>query len=696
MKNIVKITLFAPLLLSALYGADSLETVTPESVPENVYSDTSDTMTIMPSSDVSKTSSTPEDTTIPDIPEVAADSTLDSLAAEAIRDSLLAIRAYDREILLHYPLENDSLYGGDTLYPFQLYGSDASGVGELLRFNPLYLYVPVTLTSQLNRFLPYGFSGPHSALLPRDGTIPELPRYGRGTDALSMVDAREFYLQPLGRLVYSPQPVDLIAPETMILFEGGQGSVFGEKLLNLRFARPITENADIGAFTNHRTLDRRNFSHSRGNIYGTYRDIYQSLGVDTSLVSSSGVNPLTNEHISSLRAVWRPAGSAQYRFSYQYADLSNDIAAEFPQAEMGNEGNQSTLGWLALSQFEHRLAAGVSDLRTAGLHIDADIQMESENSTLEPITAPETFQKLGGDRNELKVGLHPALPTQIGVFSLRMNTRNQRVKRFDRSQWDLGRYRLEGGYEGSARSGLFTGTASAKAGYVGVSLEDSLENALTWRTELAVGSPPVQARLFAFQDVMPSIVPPDTIFTLVPGQFADRYRAFGAQTRLKYGRVGLLLGATRLQGVEPESVELYWPGGIPPYREPQWVFSVAPVLGRLNRMSLTSGWLFSNTKPYVKSTSVFSYYSDTTKTHPRFFLDLAVTYWSERDTFSFGGIDTWGRPVLDVYIKTAVQIKTFRLFFKTDNFFNRKLAYVPGYYMPGLTFRWGFNWLLQG
>jgi hypothetical protein len=71
-------------------------------------------------------------------------------------------------------------------------------------------------------------------------------------------------------------------------------------------------------------------------------------------------------------------------------------------------------------------------------------------------------------------------------------------------------------------------------------------------------------------------------------------------------------------------------------------------------------------------------------------------YWSVRDPISYGGIDTWNRELFNLSLKTSVHIQAFNLFYKLDNILNRKYAYVPGYFMPGLTFRWGFGWLIQG
>jgi hypothetical protein len=76
-------------------------------------------------------------------------------------------------------------------------------------------------------------------------------------------------------------------------------------------------------------------------------------------------------------------------------------------------------------------------------------------------------------------------------------------------------------------------------------------------------------------------------------------------------------------------------------------------------------------------------------------VDLGFDYWSGRDFSDIGQSENWNRPIYDLQCKIAVQVRTFRLYYKMNNMLDRKIAYVPGYYLPGLTFRWGFNWLLQ-
>jgi len=106
--------------------------------------------------------------------------------------------------------------------------------------------------------------------------------------------------------------------------------------------------------------------------------------------------------------------------------------------------------------------------------------------------------------------------------------------------------------------------------------------------------------------------------------------------------------------------------------------------------------MLSEKRPFIKSKSILSYDINRSGKSLHMIFDLGFDYWSEREYMDYGGIDIWNRPIYDLHLKTTAHIKTFRLFYKIDNLFNRKIAYLPGYYMPGLVFRWGFNWLIQG
>jgi hypothetical protein len=74
--------------------------------------------------------------------------------------------------------------------------------------------------------------------------------------------------------------------------------------------------------------------------------------------------------------------------------------------------------------------------------------------------------------------------------------------------------------------------------------------------------------------------------------------------------------------------------------------------------------------------------------------EIGFDYWSERDPVHFAGHYGWDYPIYDLNVKVTAHIKTFRLFYKIDNLMNMRQAYIPGYFSPGVTFRWGINWFI--
>ena len=123
---------------------------------------------------------------------------------------------------------------------------------------------------------------------------------------------------------------------------------------------------------------------------------------------------------------------------------------------------------------------------------------------------------------------------------------------------------------------------------------------------------------------------------------------------------------------------------------------LTPLFGRVLGFALSSRTLLSDKRPYVKSQTALSYQASPIFGREHITADLLFDYWSGRDTLSYAGINIWNREIFNVSLVTGVHIQGFCLFYKIDNILNRKYAYVPGYFMPGLTFRWGFQWLIPG
>jgi hypothetical protein len=199
--------------------------------------------------------------------------------------------------------------------------------------------------------------------------------------------------------------------------------------------------------------------------------------------------------------------------------------------------------------------------------------------------------------------------------------------------------------------------------------------------------------LFALRDRMPLVLPFESL-SQPARSYVNTYNVYGADVLLGHKKLGLTLGVCGVSGVDTSEAARYWPDGQMPYRQPHVAFTAAPFAGRWLGFALGSRLIMSDVRPFVKSQTALSY-----EGHPlpneHITIDLLYDYWSLRDTMTYAGIGNWNRDLHSLSLKIAVHILTFNIFYKIDNVLDRKYAYVPGYFMPGITFRWGFGWLIQ-
>jgi hypothetical protein len=202
-------------------------------------------------------------------------------------------------------------------------------------------------------------------------------------------------------------------------------------------------------------------------------------------------------------------------------------------------------------------------------------------------------------------------------------------------------------------------------------------------------------RLFALRDCAPYPQLYDTV-TIPFGSFFSMYESYGAEAYFTWKKVGIMTGICGVSGLDGADSTQVWPENVLPYRQPHVAWVIAPLFGVWHGLSVSSRWMLSDGKPYLKARNAISYQAHPLGGREHILVDAVFDYWSKRDTLTYGGSTSWNREVLNVWLQTSVQIKTFSLFYKVDNILNRNYAYIPGYRQPGLTFRWGFHWLIQG
>ena len=636
----------------------------------------------------------PRDTIPPDARTAEDDGTfVDSLVVDSLRrEALLAASAARRDTHEKAPRGVDSLHDPFRISPYRLYAMDDMGVSELLHRHPFFIPIAFTLSSQLNRVLYYGFPASHVSIRHNRSLFRDFADGTKGSDQLSAGEMQNLRIGPSGRLLYAPHPLQLPRPETLLLFESG---VFDEYLLNIRFARPLSETLQIGAFSNFRNLPRTEYSHSTGGIYSFYKSIYDRAGIDTSYISHTGINPKTDEHVFRIDILNKASNGVETRVSYRYSGTHNDLAWNYEDST-----KTPSLEWLLQSRYEHGISLDLHGLHKGVMGMDFQALLHKSSLRLDPVSAGVTSLPSGrGNNVTYGVAARPHIMfAGSDTVSVILKTSRSRTVKYNSSTNTVHVTSAEAlsdlGLHGDRASALIHGAA----GYGFIKLNDSLEAYPKWEISITGLLAGQKLRMYALQDAMPPIVPfeSDSILLVYPGYLLDRYLSAGTDIFLHHKVVGLSAGACMMLGVEDRSVRIAWPGGVPPYPQPRWSFSLAPVIGPFAGFSLSSAWTLSNREPFTRSRTTISFLARPERGVKCVAIDLGFDYWSRRERIVFGGTDLWNRVIYDLHLKTTLQIKTFRLFYKVDNIFNRKIAYVPGYYMPGLVFRWGFNWLLQG
>lgn len=619
---------------------------------------------------------------------------LDSVQRGMRRDSLLSRDVKKRKLYQRHPQSLDSIYNAYQSFPFQVFQTDGANLYDVLFSHPLYTSVPVALSSNLNRFLFYGLPADHISLRPRNNLFNFNTNPTVGPNFYSASEMKRLFFNSPGEILLDLFPSKMTRSETLIQIELG---VFNESILDLRFARPLSKSVQLGIFSNFQYFNRQDYSHSAGDLYNFFRDTYAFLGLDTTNVSHTGRNPLTREHIAAACLDWNPGGTAAVRLTYRYADLHNDIVSEV----LDSLTFEPSLLWEERSHYNHMVNTNLTSIPLIGhLRFNGEAILQSSVNRMDPINKGESEVRRG-EKLRYAGAVMPYVPFSTfngnDTLSVQFRTVRDELIRYSGSRWVTHNTQATLNYVNNFTINSYRGSLRGKGGYAFVKVNGELEYHPLLKLSLINTLADQEFRVFAMQDVLPPTIPFDKLqFLFIPGELLNDYQSFGAELQLRYKKGGLLLGSCLINNVWRSSVEKVWPLGIPPYYEPDWVLTVAPSFGRWYGLSGISQWVFSEKKPFVKSKSVVSYHINRKGKALNVMVDLGFEYWSGRDSVNYGGIDMWHRPIYDLHLKTTAQIKNFRLFYKIDNIFNRKISYLRGYYMPGLVFRWGFNWLIQG
>ncbi len=609
----------------------------------------------------------------------------DTLADDARRDSLREQSIAFSDTYRRFPGTLDSALATRRILPHQLHAQDAFGVSRALASSPYFTYVPYALESSRNRALYLGLPTPRPYLIvPASAMVPR-PTRERGDDWLFAASLERVEVAPDGSVCFTLHALPHTTPAAFFAWENG---VFDENTLHVLFARPVTRLFSFGVTSDYRSLRAGTYSHTRGGVYDSYRGMVD----DTSFVVKQVTNPLSREHVVGIRAQYHGA-LAHGELGYTYLDLHNGRVFGSDTLPLGRD---------TLHQYSHNVALSLSTIGNNRLAVRGSARLnhdvERERRALD--TEGYYVSSRGGTLTSAGAELTASLALS-GSDTLSARARGSVGARefyHDRGQIQTGLYG-DIGYARTLGDSALGASVSAGLGFQFAQVNTETRGspstgALVWHGVAAGWLGAQRLSLSARRDLL-EYAPPLASEFVLPDQPADPVDMYGAEVSLGWRRLSLLAGYLYSTGIDSVAQVHAWPDNLPPYQEPHSVVMLAPAAGRFAGFTFHGQWLISDTRPYHKVQAGITWERLVARGNELIRLEALVNYWSEREHVEYGGTDTWHYSIFDVRGRASVQIKTFRLFFNVDNILNRTIAYVPGNVLPGLTFRWGFNWYFQ-
>ncbi len=624
--------------------------------------------------------------------------TKDSTSTEPVlSDSAKEVRETRRVELLG-KLKESSAYiythptSADTLFnPYQINRNtfardDYFNWTEILRGQGEFVPVFYSPQFHFNRALWRGYtiplSGRSNSLLTGPATIEQR------SASFEPIQVETLTLHSDGTVKPSLFPQTRISPQLFLVMENG---LFDGNSLELRVMRNLTRNLSLGIFSSYRDLKRDDFTHFAGGMSGFYRGI---TALDTANLSFSGRNPLSTNHITTVQMQWKKNATVNVKGHYE--DLTNDQIEDYPHFYMGPTSDYDSV-WYNRNDYNSTLNASTE----IPLSDKVSLELESEMSKRVYRERPLSTQLIhkdsvrNGDQRYLAGGSKISIaPSTSDTFSFRTAANQYVTTHTNSSVSEIFRTDFYGENQYSSPNRPLTIHASAGASFL--NRDDSTEF-------YPCGS--IEARItpgsFAFEgwgkyDLVPLVVNYDSLLVPHDGFIGDYFRGTGVRATAAKNKLSFTAGYSLVQAIDSVTIQKYWQSYISPYGNPTNVLTLTPSFGEWHGISLSSSFNIADEKPYLKSTSRLDFHVNKNDRTRHFYTSILLNYWSERDSISYAGRTDWGRPVIDLGTKFTAEIKSFRLFMKMDNILNRNNSYVPGYYMPGLIFRWGFAWTITG
>jgi hypothetical protein len=603
--------------------------------------------------------------------------TADSTTCARLRDSLRTLSAGYAHAYQEGAAAPDSIYIAGRLSTRHVFSSDAytwTGLAEAL---PGLLPIRHSIASSLDRTLTYGFPAPIQGYATSTTTAHTLYAHGLSAAPASAKQLQELSMPVPGHLRLQYHPRQVLHPHLCFLWENG---LFNENVLDARFVRPVSPHAWLGVFVSNRFFNDQRFDHSPGDIYNFYKSIFP----DSTQLMNEGYNPLVDEKRYTARLTWRPSARRRGAVSYTYGEYTNqryDITTA------------DTHAWQTLIRYLNTLHAEVHTPLSPRMPLDATLQVRNNGYGIRPSAQDPVLR---GGITEVASGLTPQYTLGSDTLALCYRAALRTTRLYQDTTWHSQGHTLSLRNTGSYRAGMFEGRARSSLGLRLQNEHGARAATPVWLLHNRLRHGIHTLSVFGTRQCVPYTVPLDLRYKR-PGYVLDPYYLYGAHYTVYTPAIHLTCGYLGIHAIDSTSVHHGWWHAITPYAQPAHTLLIAPGTGRWKGFRLHSRILIADTRPYIKSTTGLHYELRAAQVPYTLTISTELDYWSGRAAAHPGAgahPDTWQRPIYDVGIHSAIQIKSFRLFYKIDNFLNRKIAYMPGYPMPGLTFRWGFNWYL--
>ncbi|KMQ52888.1 peptidyl-prolyl cis-trans isomerase [Chitinispirillum alkaliphilum] len=561
----------------------------------------------------------------------------------------------------------------------EIFRSDAPSISEIPLLHPSAVSVPFTLSSTLNRTLLYGNSAPIDKIRTRSGFLSRTEEFNIPTH-ISNTRTVEIYPGPGSALTTTNHPSGLQKPEMVAFWENG---VFDENILNLRFSRPLSHNLMFSMFSDYRSFKGKRFNHEYNNII----DFYRNFTRDTSTLMNRGYNPETNEHILGTHLHYSDSPDRVFSASILYGDLTNEIALNKTAL------SSDRLHWGTLNRYIYDIESGFSMKNAGPFTLDLGVRTDRTSARfLVPHDTIGTRLEIAKTHNSeglLQLGLPISESSSAGLHYAIHRKNDEFSERKDNLSL---KNRPELHYKHSLSAWDLRGDLKASAGYTFLHTREDLLYTPVLGVSLDIEFWEQSLHIYANRDAIP--VYPGLSGLEIDNPYIDNFGQFGGELFLSKDNMGITLGYQHVRGIEDFTVRNSWLQNTPPYAQSANVILIAPKL-KSNNFSLSTRALISDTKPHVKASGTASFIFNPEQTSAFFESKLSFDYWSKQESVTFAGLDVWSSPIYNLNLSLSAHIQTFRLFYKVDNLLNRKHAWVPGYFSPGVTFRWGINWYLQ-